>query len=859
MGKNTQTKKKQKGKADAARMYNDSLPTMEPRFSGRIFSKLNPHIEVAILSLAIALTAVVLYYSNLSNNIVYCDDNIFIERFTKDIPLKTTLDTTIGTTFYRPVLNASFIIDAKSATKDGMDLSKLPQINDSQQLDKYINPEIYHRTSLLFHIAGSILILLAMIMLRFPVVHSFILSLIFTVHPLLTPAVSWISGRNDSMITVFILLSFIFFIAYIETKKNSRSAIYLSLHMIFFLVSLFTKEIGIVFPVLCLMYIPYAMLYKHDRSTLKLRTQIAVPLWAAGGIVWYMLRKAAMAKIDSPDEIGLDALIKNFNSIPAMIGKIFIPYKMIALSSFEAFSIITGWLFILAIIGAFVYLMKHSEPNESLRNSYKVLWGFAWFVVLLLPTLMIRIQYVDDFFDYAEHRAYLPMFGILVIVSQLLVFFKVNFKKAVPLILGLLVFLIFGAKSWTYKESFHDRFSFWSKMIEMYPDKSRGYYDMALAYKTNQQYPQADSLFMEAIKRNPENKKIYYQLFDMYDKTGKYEKVEEYARKLFKYLPEDHIGNYFLGKSLFNRGRKAEAIPYIEKAIAMCRNLKPPNNLVPPPWAILLAASYTYNNQIKPSIAILDKVLAKTRIPDAILYQGMNYYIQGDSAGAKDYFNQALSVQPELYIQLMEFYNKRGNYNEVKRIAAKGEQLKQPPMYYYFLVSAYINTQEYDKARELLDKGIGQYPGEKNLVMLSGELSYKMNDTKTALACFEKALSLNQNDPEIWYFIGNTYALTDNGQKAHEAFDRCLSLNPNHGNALNSDAALYYKEKNFPKAESQWLRSLQVAPKDFGSYINLIKFYRIRNNKEGAVRIAQDLKKNGGELPPELNDIMNKQ
>lgn len=851
MSKKAQSKKSIKNQVKIQDKPYKALPAIEPRFNGRIFNKVNPYIEIVILSFAIAVAAFALYYTNFGNNIVYCDDNIFIERFTKDINISKTLDTTIGTTFYRPVLNASFIIDAKSATKEGVDMTKLPPQDERDQLDTFIYPDVYHRTNLLLHIAGSILVLVAMVMLRFPIIHSFILSLIFTVHPILTPAVAWISGRNDSMITVFILLSFIFFINYIETPNKRNTYIFLVLHILFFVLSLYTKEIGIVFPLLCLLYIPYQLMYKNDRKSLKFKTLLVIPLWAFFGLIWYMMRKAAMSKIKSPDDIGFDALIKNFNSIPAMIGKIFIPHKMIALSSFESFSIITGWIFILAIVAAFFLLMKKSDNKDSLRNSYKIIWGFAWFVILLFPTLMIRIQYVDDFFDYAEHRAYLPLFGIFIIVSQLLVYFKVDFKKTIPLVVGLLIFFIFGAKSFTYKDSFHDRISFWSRMTEMYPEKSRGYYDLALGYKAKKDYKKAEELFMEAMKRNSENKKIYYELMNMYDKMGYLDKAVDIAQKMFQLDINNPVANFHYGKALYNKGRKTEAIPYLENAIRFGRNF-------PAQWYVLLGNAYTYNNQIQESVSILERALASKNIPDAKLYQGMNYYLLKDFNKSAEFINQALNANPGLYLQLLEFYDKQGNFSEVQKIAREWSPkvIKILSPYYYFVARAYLNTQETDKALETLRKGIAEYPEDKNLISLIGDCYLKTNEIDKAMAEFNKLIKINPDNADAYYYLGNAYALQNNNPKAHEAFDKSISLNPSNGNVYNSKAALYYKEKNFKKAEELWIKSIEIAPKDYGSYINLIKYYKMNNNKALVDKTVNELQKNGGILPPDLKAVL---
>ena len=51
---------------------------------------------------------------------------------------------------------------------------------------------------------------------------SFLFAIIFTVHPISTYAVACIPGRNDSMLTCFVLASFIFFLNYLKTQTAAN-------------------------------------------------------------------------------------------------------------------------------------------------------------------------------------------------------------------------------------------------------------------------------------------------------------------------------------------------------------------------------------------------------------------------------------------------------------------------------------------------------------------------------------------------------------------------------------------------------------------------------------------------------------
>jgi len=79
---------------------------------------------------------------------------------------------------------------------------------------------------------------------KIPKNKAFFLSLFFALHPVLTQAVAWVPGRNDSLATIFIFSALIFFQRFLS-KEKLMDLIFLSL---FFLLALFTKESSILLP-----------------------------------------------------------------------------------------------------------------------------------------------------------------------------------------------------------------------------------------------------------------------------------------------------------------------------------------------------------------------------------------------------------------------------------------------------------------------------------------------------------------------------------------------------------------------------------------------------------------------------------
>ncbi|MBM2815727.1 MAG: hypothetical protein HW421_2489 [Ignavibacteria bacterium] len=612
-------------------------------------------MEISIYSIIIILTGYLFYQRANDFNLVYCDDNIFVidyqrenadpensfkiweEKFwTKDNHIWTAFKRTIGTSYYRPILAISFMADYKM----GQD-----------------KPWVYHRTNVILHVIGSLLVFIFLFKLGYPRLVSFIFGMLFVLHPVLTPAACWISGRNDSLITVFILLCFISMISFYENKRPWVAGLFLILNFLAFALSLYTKEIAAMIAFVALFYV----IFFRKEKIFAVKNFILAGGWFFIGLYWWGMRTKALTGIKNPDTIGFDALYKNFATVPAMIGKIFLPVKMIALSNFEVFSIVTGIIIFLALAAYIIFSKRCSRR--------KTLFGIMWFVIFLFPTLMVRIVYVDDFFDYAEHRAYLAMVGMFLVVIEILISYGIKFewKKPLPIIVSFALIIVFFFRANAYVPSFEDRKTFWSHMTYMYPYKSRGYLDLGKAYYVEGKLDTAEMLYFKGIERNPDNFNLYIDLSAIYMRQNKFKKAEEYARYAVKLDPENHIANYNLGKSLLAMDKVVESIEPFEKAAI--RNNKYPH------WFIDMGVAYFRNNQFDKAVNAYQRALMLD--PNFLIGYtnlGAAYARMNDPKNAKIAWNNALSLDPkmyEIYHHIIRACIFEKNYDEAKQVTAR--------------------------------------------------------------------------------------------------------------------------------------------------------------------------------------------
>jgi tetratricopeptide (TPR) repeat protein len=316
----------------------------------------------------------------------------------------------------------------------------------------------------------------------------------------------------------------------------------------------------------------------------------------------------------------------------------------------------------MAIFAALIAFIKPIEKNRAL-------FGILWFLIFFVPTLFVRIVYVDDFFDYAEHRAYLAMIGIMIALLEILRGLKVDFRKPVPIVVSALIVIAFGYRSYIYKPHFEDRTTFWSHHVEMYPYKSRGYLDLGKAYFVKGKLEIADSLYLMGIERNPDNKNLYVDLSALKLQQGKVDTAFMYAKKAIRIDPNDPIANHNIGKALVMRKKYKEAIPHLEKA---ARNTKFYH------WVFMLGIAYYHNKQPQKAIQAYSRVIRMNpRFGPAYSNMGGAYAMIGKMKPAVNSWRKALKLQPNLpdpYNNLIAWNIQKKNLKRARDLVNKAKQ-----------------------------------------------------------------------------------------------------------------------------------------------------------------------------------------
>lgn len=569
------------------------------------------------------------YFSTLSMNWTNCDDDLLIlkkEYLSNSKNIKNAFNEPYFSGFYyRPIIVISFIIDTViSGTK----------------------PFIYHLTNLLLHCINCCILYFLLLLLSKNKFAALIGSLLFGLHPLLSNAVSWILGRNDMILFLFSILSFIFFI---KNQENNK-VLFQVLNTFSFFVALLSKETAIILPIL---FVVYIYLFKKEiifnKTNLTLYTS-----WLIAIIIWYYLKTKAVLLTNTNTDVSISNFIYNLQQIPDIISRFIFPFQNQVLPTYNIFSTILG-IVILIILLAVIFIKK------TYKNKLMI-YGFLWFVLLLIPGMFVRLLNKPDYFDYLDCRIYLPIIGLIIALIELLPKKILNIKNKIVIGIVSIIFLILSIITVLHNNYYCNPEVFWLKAIKDNPTKARFYNMLGLFYKDNGNLEKAEIAFTKSIKINPSDADYYSKLGLIYMQKNEYTKAIEIfikGRNINKYAIENNIN---LAVALNNTHKYDDAIIVLQDALTNGEHKE----------SVLknLCNSYTYLNKFDTAYIYANQLFQlgnNKGIVDVLMQEGMYYYRNKNFDKAIHIIKKIFQYDPNnanAFNNLGALYMLSGNYKE---------------------------------------------------------------------------------------------------------------------------------------------------------------------------------------------------
>lgn len=361
-----------------------------------------------------------------------------------------------------------------------------------------LNPLGFHLTNILLHVLNGILVYWLVCFLLGSRWCAAVAALLFTLHPIQTEAVAWISGRKDLLATAFVLSSFLLYLhtrcefapsSWSPQRLRGREIAGMVLSMLLFAGALLVKEhavamVGVVFL--------YEILSRPREEPYRIHNCLVATLPYLGiGIVfvaiylWIGRGHGVIMTYHQGSMWGTVTLMtKGFAYYIALL---LMPVRLCAdYNTFGAGGADLIWAIsaiTLAVVGLGIVWVIRRMPSETgiKRDTLAILlFGVGWFIFMLMPVSNI----VPIAARIAERYLYLPSVGLCVLIAALLFRIRSMILHS-PFTIHLLILLVlacFGVLSFERSKVWTSDRRLWENCLRIYPDAPRVNYSVGYLF-----------------------------------------------------------------------------------------------------------------------------------------------------------------------------------------------------------------------------------------------------------------------------------------------------------------------------------------------------------------------------------------
>lgn len=484
--------------------------------------------QPAVISALLAIVTLIFYLPVLGHEFVNYDDGDYVT----------------GNTHVRAGITLDSIIWAFK-TGEASNWHPLTWISHMVDWQLFGNrPGLHHLTSLLWHLANTVLLFNVFRIMTGALWRSALLALLFAIHPMHVESVAWVSERKDVLSTFFCFLTLAAYSAYVRSAKDGPFRPFqrsYAMALLFFALGLMSKPMLVTLPFMLLLldYWPLGRLNTKDSiASLLLEKVPFFALSVISSVITFTVQRQGGAVSTS---ISFGARFANaLVSYARYLGKTFWPLDLSVLYPHPG-----AWPLWMTVGSGLLVLTLSTLAFVEVRRRPYYFVGWFWFLGVLVPVIglvQVGIQ------SMADRYSYVPSIGVFVILIWAGAE-AVQAKPALRDLANVLLVLILLGCAWLT----HAQVQYWRN---------------------------SETLFRRAVAVTDRNYLAYNNLGYYLSAQGKVgEAMENYAKSL-QINPnyEDALNN--MGYALAGQKKPAEALPYYEAALRVRPNqIEVHNNL----------------------------------------------------------------------------------------------------------------------------------------------------------------------------------------------------------------------------------------------------------------------------------------
>jgi len=519
-----------------------------------------------------------------------------------------------------------------------------------------LNPKPFHIDNLILHLLCTALVFIFMKLMGINLFVSFIVAMLFGIHPMRTESVAWVTERKDVLYTLFYLLSVIF---YIHFRKSGHSLLYL-LSMGSFILSLLSKIQAVSLP-LALIMVDYYLEKRFSFKQIPDKIPFFILSLVTGVAGIYFLKQTGSLETGTILPFFQRFFIGSY-SLCVYIVKAVIPFEMTAIYPFPSKLTLLHYLSMPAVL-AIAWIVWRAGKSHP-----EIIFGSLFFfvnVVFMLQVVGAGQGFIADRFTYVP---YIGLFFILAFLADRLATGNLRYAVMAGGTAYLLVLTV----------ATHNRMKVWQNSETLFADVIRKYPKVAVAhnnlgkyYREHKQYDKAIASYNIALEIKPDGYATWSNRGKAYYDTGRTEEALADFNKSIEINGEYAEARSNRGAALATKGLFKESLSDFDKAI----QLEPRNKAA---WSNRSLAHYSLKEFRKAA----DDVTAYLRIepddPDMLNLRGLCYSQLNNHKEALADFDQAIRLRPSQGVFWQNrsfFYFKSGDKASALRDIQKAQEL----------------------------------------------------------------------------------------------------------------------------------------------------------------------------------------
>lgn len=409
------------------------------------------------------------------------------------------------------------------------------------------NPLGFHLTNILLHATNGIFIFFLILRLFKNRYLAFLTSLFFVVHPANSEAVIYASGRTDPLVVFFSLLTFHFFLQFIQKKESAFFLYFFSFGA--FLLALLTKETAVILPFL--LFLLSITSEQNFRKKFMHFFIFLIPFFLS--VFLYILLRLTVFNFGNTLNFYSTSNIYSQNIMVRFFTFTYVFFEYMSLLFFpkdlivaRSVPLVTSFfspsvlLFLFLVFFLFFLSVKYWHKEKLF------FFSLCFFFLAILPVSgIIPINNI-----ITEHYLYFPSLSFFLFVSFVIVslFHSLHSLTKQYIFISVLgfIFLSLSIRTIIRTSDWRDPITFYTRGLAQSPWHIPMRHNLAMAYSEKGEYTRAIVEYKKIIEEADVYPNTHHNLANVYRQIGKYQDAEEEYRKAIALDPHFYFSYYAL-------------------------------------------------------------------------------------------------------------------------------------------------------------------------------------------------------------------------------------------------------------------------------------------------------------------------